>query len=140
MSKKLITLILISHLIAIGVGVYGGMKYGESKSPARQNFQNLSPEQRQQLSQGRTGTRAGANFLSGEVINKDEKSLTLKMTDGGSKIVFFSTSTQISKTAEGSINDIEIGKQIMVSGDQNSDGSYTAKTIQLSPRVIQPEK
>jgi hypothetical protein len=35
---------------------------------------------------------------------------------------------------EGSINNIEIGKQIMVGGEQNSDGSYTAKTIQLSPR------
>ena len=62
------------------------------------------------------------------------------MTDGSSKIVFFSDSTEISKTTEGAVDDIEIGKQIMVSGDQNSDGSYTAKTIQLSPRVIQPEK
>ena len=44
------------------------------------------------------------------------------------------TYTQISKTVEGKIEDIEIGKQIMVSGDQNSDGSITAKTIQLSPR------
>ena len=127
MSKKLITIILISHLIAIGVGVYGGMKYGQSKSPlsnlSRQNFQNLSPEQRQQLSQGRTGGGTGANFLSGEVITKDEQSLTLKMSDGSSKIVFFSDSTQISKTTEGSIGDVEVGKQIMVSGDQNSDGS-----------------
>jgi hypothetical protein len=135
--KKLIP-ILVVILLAVGGGAfYGGMKYGQNKSPvsnlSRQNFQNLSPEQRQQLLQGRTGGRTGANFLNGEVISKDEKSLTLKIQDGGSKIIFFSDSTQISKTTEGSINDIEIGKQIMVSGDQNSDGSYTAKTIQLSP-------
>jgi len=68
------------------------------------------------------------------VISKDEKSLTIKLPDGSSKIVFFSDSTEISKTTEGTIDDIEIGKQIMVSGDQNSDGSITAKTIQLSPR------
>jgi len=143
--KKL--LIIIIALAAIGGGAfYGGMKYQESKTPqgfARgnlQNLQNLSPEQRQQLLQGRTGRGTGTNFLTGEVINKDEQSLTLKMPDGGSKIIFFSTSTEISKTTEGLIEDIEIGKQIMVSGDQNPDGSYTAKTIQLSPRVIQPEK
>ena len=60
------------------------------------------------------------------------------MQDGGSKIVFFSNSTEISKMTDGLIDDIEIGKQVMVGGDQNSDGSYTAETIQLSPRVIQP--
>jgi len=135
--KKLI-LIIIALVIVGGGAFYGGMKYEQSKSPltnfSRQNFQNLSPEQRQQFLQQGVGQRAGAGFLSGEVINKDEQSLTLKMPDGGSKIIFFSDSTQISKTTEGSIDDIEIGKQIMVSGEQNSDGSYTAKTIQLSPR------
>ena len=35
---------------------------------------------------------------------------------------------------DGSINDIEIGKQIMVSGSQNSDGSYTANTITIQER------
>jgi hypothetical protein len=136
--KKL--LIIIIALVVIGGGAfYGGMKYGQNKiSSQRASFQNLSPEQRQQFAQ-RAG-RAGANFLSGEVISKDDKSLTLKLPDGSTKIVFFSGSTQISKTTEGTIDDIEIGKQIMVSGDRNSDGSYTAKIIQLSPRVIQPEK
>jgi len=149
--KKIIPIIVA--LIIIGGGAfYGGMKYQQSKSSfgnfSRQNFQNLSEEQRQQLLQGNvggsfgqgTGRGTGTNFLNGEVIAKDEQSLTLKMSDGGSKIIFFSDSTEISKTTEGSIGDIEIGKQIMVSGGQNSDGSYTAKTIQLSPRVIQPEK
>jgi hypothetical protein len=131
--KKIIIPIIIVLVIAIAGGAfYGGMKYGQNKiSSQRSSFQNLSPEQRQQFAQG--AGRAGANFLSGEVISKDEKSLTIKLPDGSTKIIFFSDSTQISKTTEGSIGDIEIGKQIMVSGDQNSDGSYTAKTIQLSP-------
>jgi len=132
--KKIIPIIVILILVVGGGAFYGGMKYAQSKSPSRQAFQNLSSEQRQQLSQGRTGGGTGANFLSGEVIAKDEQSLTLKMPDGGSKIVFFSDSTQISKTTKGSIDDVEIGKQLIASGEQNSDGSYTAKTIQLSPR------
>jgi len=134
--KKIIPIIIVLVLM-VGGAFYGGMKYGQSKSPSSkfssQNFQNLSQEQRQQLLQGRTGGRTGANFLNGEVISKDEKSLTLKMQDGGSKIVFFSDSTKISKTTEGSINDVEVGKTLSVGGKQNSDGSFTAETIQLSP-------
>jgi hypothetical protein len=145
--KKLLP-IIIALIIVGGGAFYGGMKYGQSKSPlgnfSRQNFQNLSEEQRQELFQGnvgealqgRIGRGAGAGFLNGEVIAIDEQSLTMKMSDGSSRIVFFSNSTQISKTTEGSTSDIEVGKQIMITGQQNSDGSYTAQTIQLSPRSI----
>jgi len=140
--KKLLPIIIA--LVVIGGGAfYGGMRYGQG---TYQISKNLSPEQ-QQLLQKKAGGAfpggikdkgTGSNFLNGEVIDKDEQSLTLKMLDGGSKIVFFSDSTKVSKTTDGLMNDIEIGKKITVSGEQNSDGSYTAETIQLSPRVIQP--
>ena len=129
MKKTLIVFIILLVIVG-GIAFYGGMKYQQAKTPSRQVFQNLTPEQRQQFLQQGVGQRAGAGFLSGEVISKDEQSLTLKTPDGGSKIVFFSGSTKILKTTEGSIDDIGIGKQIMVSGEQNSDGSYTAQTIQ----------
>ncbi len=140
--KKILPIIII--IIIVGCGAFfGGMKYEQSKSPLSglggQNLQDLSPEQRQQFFQGSMGgnlpERAGrgeaSSFLNGEVIDKDEQSLTLKMPDGGSRIVFFSDSTEISKTTEGLVDDVEIGKQIMISGEQNSDGSYSAKTIQI---------
>lgn len=140
--KKIIPIIIILIIVIGGGAFYGGMKYQQSKNPlpgfSRQNFQNLSQEERQQLQANiggalpsATDRRAGSNFLSGEIIAKDEKTLTLKTPDGGSRIIFFSDSTQISKTIDGSGADIEIGKQIMVSGQQNSDGSYTANTIQI---------
>jgi len=132
MNKLIITIVAL--LIISGGAFYGGMKYGQAKSNfSRQNFQNLSEAERQQLFQRGVGMRQGAGFLSGEVITKDEQNLTLKMPDGSSKIIFFSQSTEVSKMAEGTIDDVEVGKQVMVSGSQNSDGSYTAKTIQLSP-------
>ncbi len=149
---KKIILILIVLVLVGGGAFYGGMKYGQSKSPfgdfSRQNFQNLSSEEHQQLSQGNVGKtlqrgvgrEAGAGLLNGEVIDKDEQSLTLKISDGGSKIIFFSDSTQISKMVNGLIDDIEIGKQIMVGGEQNPDGSYTAKTIQLSSPYLPSKK
>jgi len=130
--KKTLIIFVVAILLVGGGAFYGGMKYQQSKSSSgnltRQNFQNLSQGQRQQLSGGRGG---GSGFLGGEVLNKDAQSLTIKMTDGSSKIVFFSASTTISRMAEGSVNDIETGKQIIVTGSQNSDGSYTATTIQI---------
>ncbi len=136
MNTKTISIFIGIVIIISGGAFYGGMKYGESKGGTanlfRQNFQNLSDEQRQQISQGGTGVMGNrtSSGLSGEVIAKDEQSLTLKAQDDSSKIVFFSDSTKILKTIEGSVDDIGIGKQIMISGTQNSDGSYTAQTIQ----------
>ena len=132
--KKIIP-ILVLFLLAVGGGAfYGGMKYGQStfQGSAREDSGRFT--QNQENIEGNFQREAGTNFLSGEVTAKDEESLTLKMPNGSSKIVFFSDSAKISKTIEGSVSDIEIGKQITVTGDQNSDGSYTAKTIQISLR------
>ena len=147
--KKIILIILL--ILAVAGSFYGGMKYAQSKNSfsnfSRQNFQNLTSEERQQIFQGNVEgslqagvrTRAGMNFINGEVISKDDQSLTLKTVDGGSSIVFFSDSTQISKTIEGTIDDIGIGQQIMITGEQNSDGSYTAATIQPSSSHLAPD-
>ena len=130
-------------LIIVTCGVfYGGMKYGESKAAQgfgqQKGFPSTGDTSPTGPMNGNLGNMARVGFTTGEVISKDEESITIKLQDGGSKIIFFSDSTEISKTAEGSINDIEVGKQITVTGEQNSDGSYTAKTIQLSPRLPIP--
>jgi len=136
--KKIIPIIIALVIIIGGGAFYGGMKYGQSKNSSNnftnQNFQNLTPAQRQQFSQG-ANRGNGSGSLTGEVISEDQQSLTVKMLDGSSKIVFFSDSTIVSKTAEGSTSDIKIGNQVMVSGQQNSDGSYTAKNIQIRPSL-----
>ncbi len=138
MKTKTISIFIGIAIIIAGGVFYGGMKYEQNKRSlngiSHQNFQNISSEQREQFTQEKMGKEIGASSFTGEVIDKDEQSIVLKILNNGSKIIFFSDSTEISKTIEGSINDIGIGKQIMVRGDQNSDGSYTAKIIQLSSR------
>ena len=42
-----------------------------------------------------------------------------------------SDNTQITKSVGGTVDDLEKGEKIFVSGDENPDGSYTAQTIQL---------
>lgn len=151
MKKSL--LIIAGFVVVAGSCFFGGMKYGQIKSsegPAFGNFQGsdgLSPEERQQFFQGdanedfQPGSRGmSADSFSGEVIDKDEQSITIKLPDGGSKIVFFSGSTRISETKELSASDIEIGGQVMVIGEENSDGSYSADMIQVSPFALAQPK
>lgn len=132
----------IPAIIVISLGAfYGGMKYGQKSATSsgfiRQNFQNLSEEERQQFVQRGTGVRSGGDFISGEVIEKDEQSLTLKTSDGGSRIIFFSDQTEINKFADGTIGDVEKGKTISIRGQKNQDNSITAQSIQIgSPMTI----
>ncbi|KKU05962.1 MAG: hypothetical protein UX07_C0011G0003 [Parcubacteria group bacterium GW2011_GWA2_45_30] len=148
MNKTLLLSIMAVVVVVGGGAFYGGMKYAQSRNPrgqfSRADLQNLSSEERQQRLQelgvnGGAGFRGGAGggqrggggFTSGEIISKDDKSVTIKLRDGGSKIIFFSDSTEISKSAEGTSSDLEVGKSITVNGVANSDGSVTAETIQL---------
>lgn len=151
--SKTITIIVVVAVVVGGAAFYGGMKYGESKSTKGLtqrnfgNFQNLSPEQRQQMfeqfganARGSGQGQGNRNVTSGEIITKDEKSITVKLPDGGSKIIFFSENTEISKNVNGTSSDLEIGKNVVVSGTANQDGSITANSIQLRPAMpTQPQ-
>src|SRR3989344_3765515 len=112
MNKQIIIVIAIAAIVGTS-SFYGGMKYAESKSSRGrisqadfQNLQNLSPEERQQRLQelganaggfrgGMSGNRigGGGGFTAGEIIAKDDKTVTVKLQNGGSKIVFLSDST-----------------------------------------------
>lgn len=141
MKKNIILFIII--IIAVGAGsFYGGLKYGQSRrSTDFQNFRNLSPEVRQQMMNAgnRAASQNGGNFINGEIISKDNQTLTVKLRDGGSKIVILSGSTEIGKLATGTAEDLAIGKTIMVSGQSNDDGSVTAQSIQIGAKApVQP--
>ncbi len=149
MKKNIIIAVII---IIIGVGsFYGGIKYGQKNNSAKNSvpdFQNMTAEQRQQVfqqfrgngdTQGSRRNGAGSQnrgaFLSGEIISKDDKSVTIKLRDGGSKIIFLSGSTSIVKTTDGTVADLETGKQVTINGKDNSDGSVTAESIQIRPNL-----
>ena len=160
-NKIIILVIILTALIFGGGGFFGGMKYSESKSPNAsaqanfQNLQNLSPEERQQRFQqmgvnggafrtGRSGAQNGG-FASGEIISKDDKSITVKTLtpnqnanssgQGSAKIIFYSSSTEIGKSVSGAAADLEIGNTVTINGSANSDGSITAQSIQIRPEI-----
>ena len=131
MSKHLL-LALVGIVVVGGGSFYGGMTYGKSSAVSAQTAMDAARGGRfRGMGGGNGGGRMGGGFLGGDVIAKDATSLTIKLRDGGSKIIFYSSSTQMHKQATGTIDEIAIGKQIMVTGDTNTDGSVTASSIQL---------
>jgi len=144
MTKNTIVIFVIA-VIVIGAGsFYGGMKYSQSKSLAGGGFANLTADQRsvrfQQMATadvgGQRGVRAGGGSVAGEIVSKDAGSITVKLNDGGSKIALFSTSTQVMSSSVGSLDDLVVGENVMVSGQANQDGSITAQSVQIRPQSL----
>jgi len=133
MNKSIVIIIAVTLIVVAGA-FYGGMKYAENKAMAgrQQRAQQFSGNSGAGFSGGTgAGQRGGGGFTAGEIITKDDKSVIVKLQDGGSKIVFLSDSTKITKSTDGALSDLEVGKNVSVNGTANSDGSITAQTIQL---------
>jgi cytochrome c biogenesis protein ResB len=141
MHKTFLSIIVIA--VAVGSGAfYGGMKYAENKvqSGRQQRIQQFGGAGTG-FRNGESGNRIAGGFASGEILSKDDISIAIKMRDGGSKIIFYSDSTEVDKFVNGVTSDLEIGKNVSVIGSENSDGSITAQAIQLrsflDPRLAQ---
>jgi len=141
MNKKNIIIMAVGGLVLIGLVFYGGMKLG-GRNQASENFKGLFSGQVNSQGSGmqKLGGQSGAGSnrvggmnsgANGEVIAKDDKSITVKLKDGGSKIVFYSEKTSVLKMATSSVGDVLVGNQIMVIGFSNQDGSVSAESIQL---------
>jgi len=149
------TIYIALTIIIVGAGAfYGGMVYGKKSSGSLSDLKNLTPqEQRQKLQSlglfgggtnggargdfGRNGGTGGTGnqFDTGQIIAKDDKSITVKSNDGNSKIIFLSASTEINKSATGTPSDLIVGEQVTINGTANADGSLTAAAIQLRPNL-----
>jgi hypothetical protein len=144
--KKNMFLVVAAVLLVMS-SFYGGVIYGKRSVNANQknsgdrNFVR-GQGQGQGQDQGGTGSpdRSGRRGLNpngggfgvlGEIVSKDEKSVTVKTKDNSSKIVYFSDSTTVGKSVAGSSVDLLVGQEIMVMGKSGTDGIVTAENIQI---------
>lgn len=123
--------ILIVLIIAGGT-FFGGMQYQKSQSPSGSG-QSTQGNRNGQFQGRGTGNRNGLRPVTGEIISSDDKSLTVKLADGSTKIVILSQTTNINKADKATVADLKTGQRVAVFGMQNPDGSVTAQNIQLNP-------
>lgn len=125
-------------VIVAGVGGFFGGKY----------YQAVQTTSRFGQFAGRQGGQTGAfyrrfgqgdqrgqgmNIVRGQVINTDMNSITVKLSDGSTKIIVVGSSASIYQSTKGTLTDLKTGDIINVFGTANSDGSVTAQNIQINP-------
>jgi hypothetical protein len=127
--KKTIPLILLTAVVAGGLGFWGGMAYQTSKATASRTAAAAQYAGRA----GRTGATAAGGFVSGQVLSMDAQSITVQLRAGGSQVIFYTPTTTASKPTDVPVSSIAVGDNITVMGTANSDGSVTANSIQVRP-------
>lgn len=125
---------IIALLVGGGVGFLAGSQYQKGKTITR-----LGANGNFQIRTGR-GRFGGANGMAvrGQIISVDNNSITVKMSDGSTKIVILSSSTVIGKSTVGSVSDLANGANVTVFGTTNSDGSVTAQNVQIGNLMFGP--
>lgn len=131
MKNNYIVIAIIVVLVGVGA-FFGGMKYQESKS-GRANFPRQFQNDRQGGQNGQGRFMGGNRPVIGEILSVDDKSITIKLQDGSSKIVLLSDKTSINKASDATQVDLKVGERVLATGTDNSDGSVTAQNIQLNP-------
>jgi len=124
-------------MLLIILSFAAGFKYSQSKKIIAPNFMTNAINNRAWQNNGAqpNGNRLTgkqANVANGEIISIDDVSLTIKLREGGSKIVFYSaSSTPVVQSVIKSPEDLKIGENVLINGKNNTDGSIVAQSIQI---------
>lgn len=132
--KNANVLAVVLLLIGLGGGFFAGMQYQKTKVSA--SMQGGKADTNQGRRFGANGQNGNNRPIAGEIISSDDKSITVKLQDGSSKIVLISDLTQINKATTATRVDLKTGEKVAVFGNTNSDGSITAQNIQLNPQMF----
>jgi len=137
MKKNQIIIVVVVILLVGGLSFYAGTKVGGGSAGAGRSAQFAGGANGGARAGRGAGGAGGAGFTTGEVISKDATSITVKLRDGGSKIIFVTPSTVVQKAATGTISDVVVGSQITANGASNADGSLNATMISSRPAMPQ---
>lgn len=131
---SLVTTVMISLLIG-AAGFGGGVLYQRSLTPRPQ----LGANGNRMLSAGNNQFRQngmGMRPIAGEILSSDATGVTLKLSDGSTKIVLIADAVAITASTPAARTDLVVGKQLTVFGTQNSDGTVKAQSVSLGQLPI----
>lgn len=132
MSKKAKIKKVVIVLVIVALSFFAGMQYAKSVNTSKGGFAGGQGGGRFR------GSTNGGGATMGEVLSKDATGITIKPRNGGSQIILVGPSTQVSKSVAGSPDDVKVGSNVMIVGTQNTDGSFTASSIQLRSGTSTP--
>ena len=136
--KNNMVIMIILVLVAGAAGFFGGMQY--QKSQRARQFGGAGGQYSGAFGfRGGNGTtRNGARPVSGSILSSDDKSITVKLSDGSTMIVLVTGSTTINKATTAAKSDLTTGTTVAAFGTTNSDGTMTATNIQINPMMRGP--
>jgi len=128
--------VVVVAVLVVTAAFFGGIKYDQFQSGGLKFIGAYGQGRGANGMGGANANRGGRNGVMGEVLSMDDKSVTLKIPGGGSKIILLSEKTQVMKSISGLKTDLKAGLNLIVNGVSNTDGSVTADTIQIRPEVV----
>ncbi len=81
--------------------------------------------------QSQSGADARSRPVAGSVVSIEGDVATVSTQQGEVKVKL--SGAKIQKMVEGTVDDLKAGERVMVTGQQGSDGSYSATIVQIVP-------
>jgi uncharacterized protein len=131
--------VVLAAVLFGAAGFYGGVTYQKAQGGAGAGFAarfGAAAGGAGGLGGGQGGRgaafRNSANIATGTVIAEDAQSITVKSPSGGSKTIFLSGQTQISKQQSLTSSDIKTGDSVAAFG-QAANGGIDARMVEIVP-------
>ncbi|MCX6791760.1 MAG: hypothetical protein NT149_01855 [Candidatus Gottesmanbacteria bacterium] len=137
MKNNIVLIAILALIVGSGAGFFAGSQYQKSQQPSFGQFAGAGLGARGGSAPAGARGRNG-NGAAGTILSVDTNSMTVKLADGGSKIVLLTRTTSINKTATATASDLTVGETVSAFGTTNTDGSITAGNVQINPVIRGP--
>jgi hypothetical protein len=125
----------LTALLVGALAFYGGVMYG--RSSGRSGLGGAAGFAARGGAAGGNAANAArfrGGAAAGDVISADAKSITVKSADGSTKTVYFDAATRVLHSSEATLTDLIKGATVIAAGTPGSDGSITARSVQIVPK------
>ncbi len=122
--------------VVAGASFYGGMVYGKNQAEAAQPVtiaRQDAPFEQAPQGMFQRGAGQGGGMLVGQIEETGEGKLLITDSSGKQTWVYVTETTLIEKNMSVAVADLSVGETVIVSGSLGSDGSITARSVQVSP-------